>query len=337
MNFKYPSRLKFAHLPTPIEKMGKYSQILDGPEIYLKRDDLTGITLTGNKVRKLEFVVAEAMKQGADVLITCGGIQSNHARATAVIATQLGIKSYLVLRGQQTTAIEGNLFLDYLMGADIKFITAEDYQNRVDEIMEEVAEDLRQKGYKPYIIPEGASNELGAVGYIAATEEIIAQLKAANLEINTIICATGSGGTYAGLLMGKKIFEQNYEVVSINVCADEQYFINRIRGILEKAQHRFQLNLGLTKEDIQIIDGYVGKGYALSRPEEIDLIKKVAQIEGIVLDPVYTGKAMFGLTDQIKKGRFKKGEKILFLHSGGIFGLFAQRELFRNTQHSGAA
>ena len=328
MKFQYPSKIKLANLPTPIKKMEKYSQTIDGPEIYIKRDDLTGITLTGNKVRKLEFVVAEALEQNADVLITCGGIQSNHARATAVVAAQSGINSFLVLRGQQTADIDGNLFLDHLMGADVKFITAEDYRDHVDEIMEEAAENLRQQGYRPYIIPEGASNELGAVGYIAATEEIVSQLKAMNLKIDTIISATGSGGTYAGLLMGKRIFNQNYEVYGINVCDDEQYFINRISEILKKAQNRFKLNLNLSRADIKIIDGYVGEGYALCRPQEIETIKKVAQTEAIVLDPVYTGKAMLGLTDQIKKGRFIKGEKILFLHSGGIFGLFAYRGLF---------
>lgn len=329
MNFQYPSRIQLAHLPTPIQKMETYSQTLNGPEIYVKRDDLTGITLTGNKVRKLEFVVAEAQQQGANVLITCGGVQSNHARATAVVANKLGIKSYLVLRGQQPTDIDGNLFLDYLMGAEIKFITTEEYRERVDEIMEEVAAELRREGHKPYIIPEGASNELGAIGYVAATEEILAQLAGMNLRIDTIICATGSGGTLAGLLMGKKLFGQEYDVIGINVCDDEEYFVNRIWGILEKARTRFQLDLSLTKQDIRIIDGYVGEGYALSRPQEIDLIEKVALTEAIVLDPVYTAKAMFGLTDQIKKGRFKKEEKILFLHSGGIFGLFPKKELFK--------
>ena len=188
MKFQYPSKIQLAHLPTPIQKMKKLTNFLNGPEIYLKRDDLTGILLTGNKVRKLEFVAAEALQQDADVLITCGGIQSNHARATAVLATQLGMKSYLVLRGQSMADIDGNLFLDQLMGAGIKFITADDYRYRVNEIMEEVADELRSKGQKPYIIPEGASNELGAMGYIAATEEIIDQLKSMNLKIDSIIC-----------------------------------------------------------------------------------------------------------------------------------------------------
>lgn len=328
MTFSYPPRIKIAHLPTPMQKLKNFGSDLNGPEIYIKRDDLSGVALSGNKIRKLEFVLADAQAQHADILITCGGLQSNHARATAVAATQLGMKSFLVLRGDETAAIDGNYFLDHLVGADFKFITPEQYSNEVDEIMEGVAEQLRQQGHTPYIIPEGASNALGAIGYLAATEEILAQLKVLSLKLDAIVCATGSGGTYAGLLLGKKIFQQSYDVFGFNVCDDEAYFVNRIAGILENANARFNLKLSLTRNEIHIIDGYVGAGYALNRSEEIALIKAVASADGIILDPVYTGKAMYGLIDQIKSGRFKKGQKILFLHSGGIFGLFPKRSEF---------
>ena len=326
--FKFPPRIQLATLPTPIQKLERLSEQWGGIEIYVKRDDLTGMALSGNKIRKLEFVIAEARNQGADLLITCGGIQSNHARATAVAATKLGMKSYLVLRGQQGGETDGNLLLDFLVGAKVKYITPEDYSTRVDEIMTELAEELKKDGYHPYVIPEGASNELGAMGYLAATEEIVVQLKKRKLQIDYLVCADGSGGTHAGLLLGQKFYNQNYQVVGVNVCDDEAFFINKINQISEKAIDRFNLIVDFKKEDIKIIDGYVGEGYALNRQEEIDFIKLVAITEGLILDPVYTGKALFGVRDQISKGRFKKGEKILFIHTGGLFGLFPKRGLF---------
>lgn len=328
MMFKFPPRIQLATLPTPIQKLERLSEQWGGIEIYVKRDDLTGMALSGNKIRKLEFVIAEARNQGADLLITCGGIQSNHARATAVAATKLGMKSYLVLRGQQGGETDGNLLLDFLVGAKVKYITPEDYSTRVDEIMTELAEELKKDGYHPYVIPEGASNELGAMGYLAATEEIVMQLQKLKLEIDYLVCADGSGGTHAGLLLGQKFYNQNYQVVGVNVCDDEAYFVDKINQISEKSIDRFNLIVDFKKEDIKIIDGYVGEGYALNRQEEIDFIGLVAITEGLILDPVYTGKALFGVRDQISKGRFKKGEKILFIHTGGLFGLFPKRGLF---------
>ena len=326
--FKFPPRIMLANLPTPIEKLERLTEQWGGIEIYVKRDDLTGMALSGNKIRKLEFVIAEARNRGADLLITCGGIQSNHARATAVAATKLGMKSYLVLRGQEGGEADGNLLLDFLAGAKVKYITPEDYSTCVDEIMIELAEELKQDGYHPYVIPEGASNELGAMGYLAATEEIKNQLDAMKLDITYLACADGSGGTHAGLLLGQKYYNQNYQVVGVNVCDDEAYFVDKINRISNKAIDRFNLIVDFKKEDIKIIDGYVGEGYALNRQQEIDFIKQVALTEGIILDPVYTGKALFGIRDQILKGRFKKGERILFIHTGGLFGLFPKRGLF---------
>jgi len=328
LSFNFPSKLSLANLPTPIEKMDRLSKLWGGPEIYVKRDDLTGMALSGNKIRKLEFVIADAQKSGVDMLITCGGIQSNHARATAVAATKLGMKSYLVLRGQEGGEVDGNLLLDFLVGAKVKYITPEDYANRVDEIMSELAADLKREGHHPYVIPEGASNELGTMGYLAATAEIRKQLKEMNLRIDYLICAVGSGGTHAGLLLGQKLYQQNYQVIGFNVCDDEAFFVNKISRIASGAIEKFEIDVDFKSEDIQIIDGYVGEGYALNRQEEIDFIKQIALTEGLILDPVYTGKVLFGLQDQISKGRFKKGERILFIHTGGLFGLFPKRGLF---------
>lgn len=323
----YAKSIHLAQLPTPIEKLETLSKLFEGPQIYIKRDDLTGIGLSGNKVRKLEFLIAEAVVQECDVLITCGGHQSNHARTTAVSAAKMNLKSHLVLRNSMGGALEGNLFLDRLVGAEIQFITPEEYL-RVDEIMAEIAEDYKLKGHKPYLIPEGGSNELGALGYFKAAEEIAVQLKKKNLKIDHIIVAVGSGGTYAGLLLGKFMYDLRPEIHGINVCDDEAYFVNKIFGIVKKAQTRFNLRLNFDKGDIKIIDGYVGKGYGLSSQEEIDMIKRVALAEGIILDPVYTGKAMLGLADQIHQRKFKPDENILFIHTGGIFALFPKRSLF---------
>ncbi|MFQ5825197.1 MAG: D-cysteine desulfhydrase family protein [bacterium] len=327
MFYELPKSIKLAHLPTPIEKLEKLSLLFEGPQIYIKRDDLTGMVLSGNKIRKLEFLLAEALEQECDLLITCGNYQSNHARTTAVAAAKLRLKCHLVLRNTMGGTINGNLFLNRLLGAEIKYITPEEYLS-VDEIMAELANELKSKGHRPYIIPEGGSNEMGALGYLKAVDEIAEQLKSMKLQIHHIVTAVGSGGTYAGLLLGKFLFDLSAEIHGINICDDESFFVNKIHGILKKAQKRFNLEVNLSKKDIKIIDGYVGKGYGLSSQEEIDMIKRVSLAEGIILDPVYTGKAMVGLADKIRQGKFKPEENILFIHTGGIFGLFPKRTLF---------
>ena len=327
MAVSYPEKINFAHVPTPIEKLQRLSQMLEGPEIYVKRDDLTGMAKTGNKVRKLEYLVAEASRQGCEVLITCGGAQSNHARATAVAAAKVGMKSHLVLRDSTGGDLDGNLFINRMVGAEITFIGLQEYE-QVDDIMARLAEDYAAKGAKPYVIPEGGSNGLGALGYVSAMEETARQMKAQRLEFDHMICAVGSGGTLAGMILGRSITDLQCEIHGINVCDDAPYFQNRIANILRDAKRRFGFELNVQKQDIKIIEGYVGKGYGLSSQEEIDLIKQVARLEGLILDPVYTGKAMFALADQIRQGRFQKGERILFWHTGGIFGLFPKKALF---------
>jgi D-cysteine desulfhydrase len=327
MSITLPERYPLAHVPTPIEKLERLSQIFEGPEIYIKRDDLTGIGKTGNKVRKLEFLVAEALREGCQMLITCGGIQSNHARATALAAAKVGIKSHLVLRDSTGAETDGNLFIDRLVGSEVTFITTQEFE-QVDDIMHRLADDYARKGIKAYVIPEGGSTALGALGYVMAAEEISRQMKAMRLEFDHLISAVGSGGTLAGLLLGKSAYGIHAEVHGINVCDDAPTFQERTHNLIREAKRRFGFEITTQKKDISIIDGYVGKGYGLNRQEEIDLIKQVARTEGIILDPVYTCKAMYGLMDQIRQGRFKKKEKVLFWHTGGIFGLFPKRGLF---------
>ncbi|RMF65815.1 MAG: pyridoxal-phosphate dependent enzyme, partial [Calditrichaeota bacterium] len=258
---------------------------------------------------------------------TCGGPQSNHARATAVAAAKLGLKSHLVLRNSVAAQMEGNAFLSRLVGAEVTNVSAEEYM-RIDEVMQRIADEAREQGHKPYVIPEGGSNELGVLGYVKAVEETLAQLKRSKTKVHHVFVAVGSGGTYAGLLLGKHLFDFSAEIHGINVCDSASYFEGRILRLLKETKKRFGLEVSFTKKDLHILDGYVGKGYGLSSQEEIDLIKTIARTEGVVLDPVYTGKAMLGMVDQIRQGRFKAGETLLFFHTGGIYGLFPKRSLF---------
>lgn len=327
---KIPEKINIANLPTRIEKLEKLSEKLGGPNIYIKRDDQTGIETSGNKVRKLEFSVKEAIDRGCDTLITCGGIQSNHCRATAAIAAKLSLKSCLVLKGSSDEEVDGNLFLDKLLGAEIHFITPEEYKNRRMEIMKEIKSSMEGKGFKPYIIPEGASNGIGGFGYYKTMEEIIDQEKELGVHFDGIVVATGSGGTYSGLLLASKILNHSGRIYGVNVCDDEEYFKSKIHEILNESINYLNIDLNFSKDEIHIMDGYVGKGYALSRKEELEFISDFAKMEGIVVDPVYTGKAMYGLTEEIKKGSFSECKNLLFIHTGGIFGIFPGKKLFKN-------
>lgn len=325
---KLPVSMQFANLPTKIEKLDRLSAELGDVELYIKRDDQTGTEYSGNKVRKLEFSIGEALAQGCDYLITCGGIQSNHARATAAIAARLGLSSYLVLRGSEDEEIDSNYFLDKVLGARIKLITPEDYRERRMEIMEGLSDELSSEGHKAYIIPEGASNGIGTFGYYKAMEEILTQEKELGFKFDAIVTAIGSGGTYAGLFYANKTHDNTAKIFGVNVCEDAKYFKNQIADILEDSFRYTGSRIEFSKEDINIIDGYVGIGYAMSRPEEIEFIHRIARLEGIILDPVYTGKAMYGLVKEIKEDKLKDYKKILFIHTGGLFGLFPKKNLF---------
>jgi D-cysteine desulfhydrase len=318
---RFPKSLDLAMKPTPTERLKGLPQLPQGFEIFIKRDDLTGFYLSGNKIRKLEFIFYDVLKKNADTLITCGGFQSNHARATAILGTRLGLKSVLVLFGEDSPVLDGNLFLNKLVGAEIKYIPQDRYEE-LDAIMEELSSKFKKEGRRPYIIPEGASNELGVWGYIKASLEIKGQLDRMQLKIDKIVTAVGSGGTYAGLFLGSKMFDWQVQIYGINVKDTAQIFVDRIYELMMATKEKFKLKVNFAKKEIKIIDGYVGEGYAKSKKEELDLIKQVAENTGIILDPVYTGKAMYGLLDQLKQERFSKEDKILFLHTGGGFGLF---------------
>jgi D-cysteine desulfhydrase len=322
----YPARLNLGRTPTPLEPLSRLSEEL-GVEVHLKRDDLTGAELTGNKVRKLEFLLAQALATGCDTILTCGAEQSNHARATAIAAAKLGLNVRLLLRTRNPAnppPPEGNILLDRLVGAEIFWLTFEEYGQRA-EMLEREAESLRRSGKIPYIIPEGGSNALGAWGYIRAVEELaydLEELSRNNHKPTTIIHATGSGGTTAGLVLGVKLVGLDARVIGINVCNDRNYFMHVVGEICKTAIANYQLDLPFSgQDDIHIVDGYVGQGYGKASYQVLSLLVEMARTEGIILDPVYTGKAFYGMTQELRRNPETFGDRIVFIHTGGIFGL----------------
>ncbi|MFZ7125106.1 MAG: D-cysteine desulfhydrase family protein [Desulfobacterales bacterium] len=322
-----PPRLELAHCPTPLQRMSRIGREL-GVDLWVKRDDLTGSELSGNKIRKLEYVLADAVDKGADTVLTCGGVQSNHCRATALAAARLGLACTLLLRVDDPVSpppLEANSLLDRLSGARIVWVSREEYRQR-DSIFAREAGFLEKAGRRPYIIPEGASNAVGAWGYARAMAELaddIARLNEAGHKHTTVLHATGSGGTGAGLVMGKLLLGLDVRVAGVNVCDDREYFIRVSGDICREFIDRYHLDIAFDRErDLEIIDGYVGAGYAVSRREELELIARVCRTEGIVLDPVYTGKAFYGMVQELAADPKAFGERIVFLHTGGLFGLF---------------
>ncbi|MGZ3440109.1 MAG: D-cysteine desulfhydrase family protein [Polyangia bacterium] len=317
---RYPERIKRARLPTPVEPARRLSNKL-GIELLVKRDDLTGSSLSGNKIRKLEFLFAEAAAQGADTVITCGGEQSNHCRATAIAAAELGLRSYLLLRTDnpnEPPAAEANILLDRLVGAEIRWVTREEYKRRVQLFVEVQGQMLAQRR-KAYVIPEGGSNAVGAWGYVGCVEELAEELGDQPL---TLVYAAGSGGTGAGLILGIKLLKLPWRAIGVNVCDDKAYFVEAIGDIVEAAIKKWLLQINFDRSEIEILDGYVGIGYAKSRPEELQTIRDVARAEGLILDPVYTGKAFHGMARELERDKRAFGERVCFIHTGGIYGLF---------------
>ena len=320
-------KLNLANLPTPVYRLERISEEW-GVDLWIKRDDYTGAETSGNKIRKLEYTIAKALSEKAEVVITCGGIQSNHCRATAAVAAKVGIKSHLVLRIDEEPPVEENYLLDKILGAEITFISRKDYSNRRGEIMAEIAKEYEAKGIKAYVIPEGASDGTGNFGYIEAVQEIVAQEKELGVNFDAIVCAVGSGGTYSGLFLGAKIYAPDKKVYGFNVCDDEEYFLNVCESIASDTVKALGSDIEVKREEMNIIDGYKGLGYAISKDEELLFITELARKEGVILDPVYTGKAFYGLYHELKKGRFSEHKHILFVHTGGLFGVFPKQEQF---------
>jgi len=330
-DFTYAARLHLARLPTPVQRLDRLSEEL-GVNLLIKRDDLTGMALSGNKIRKLEFVLAEAMAQDSTAVITTGGSQSNHCRATAVAAVTLGLRPHLLLHtasGEAPAEPDGNLLLDLLVGAEIRYITTEQYDDS-DAHLARWAEELAAAGERPYAIPSGASNALGALGYVAMVDELCAQQRAGAVPggrlPDAIAHACGSGGTTAGLALGARAFGLDSDVVSYAVCDDVAYFQDKVDRIVNGAAARFPGLPGAKDVSYQVVDQWKGIGYALSTPEEMIFLRDFARADGVILDPVYSGKAFRGLVEELRQGdRYPHGSTVLFVHTGGLFGLFPKR------------
>jgi D-cysteine desulfhydrase family pyridoxal phosphate-dependent enzyme len=315
-------RIHLAYLPTPVEELPRLTHALGGPRLLIKRDDQTGLATGGNKARKLEFTVAEALRQGADTLITIGGVQSNHTRQTAAAAARCGLRCILVLRGHAPSAWNGNLLLDHLLGAQVIFSG----DRTREEVAEEVVKEQRVAGYQPYLIPVGASNEIGAVGFVAAIEELDSQLKERTLHVDRVVFASSSAGTQAGLCVGAKAIGFKSQLAAIAIDSHRHELQTEVAGIAVLTIRRLALEMSFSPDEVTAYDGYLGAGYAVMGEPEQEAIELMARYEGILLDPVYTGRAMAGLIDLIRKGEFGKDETILFWHTGGSAALFAYAE-----------
>ena len=324
-------RLHFAHLPTPLEPMKRLSEHLGGPNLWIKRDDCTGLSSGGNKTRKLEFLMADAVEKKADTIITQGATQSNHARQTTAIAAKLGMECHVLLEdrtGSEDPAYvyNGNVLLDQLHGSTISKRPGDTDMNAA---MEDLATQLRDDGKNPYIIPGGGSNEIGALGYVNAAIELMTQANDQSLRIDHLVHATGSSGTQAGLVLGMEGMNSGIPVYGVGVRAPKQKQEEMVFGLAQRTAEYMGLRADvIQRERVVANSDYVGDGYGLPTDAMVEAVKMMAQFEGILLDPVYSGKGFSGLIDLIRKGHFKKGENVVFLHTGGSISLFGYPEIF---------
>ncbi len=331
MNLARFPRIRLGHGPTPLEPMERLSARLGGPKLWIKRDDCTGLSTGGNKTRKLEYLMADAVGQGADIVITQGATQSNHARQTAAACAKLGLACHILLedrtgyRGAAYTQ-SGNVLLDKLHGAGVERrpggadMAAE---------MEAVAERLRAEGRRPYVIPGGGSNPVGALGYVAAALELVAQAAEIGLRIDHLVHATGSAGTQAGLVAGLVALNSGIPVLGIGVRAPRERQEANVLALARRTADHLDLPEGTVRPEHVVANcEYVGQGYGIPTEGMVEAIKLVAETEGLLLDPVYSGKGMAGLIDLIRKGRFGAGENVVFLHTGGAVGLFGYPDAF---------
>jgi D-cysteine desulfhydrase len=314
-----------AHLgffPTPLAEMPRLAKALGGPRLFVKRDDQTGLATGGNKTRKLEFTVGEALRQGADTLVTLGAVQSNHARQTAAAAAATGLRCVLVLKGHPPARATGNLLLDHLLGARVVFSGEETRERVADRVMEEE----RAAGHQPFLVPVGASDEHGAPGYVAAMEELDAQLRERGIRLDRIVVASSSFGTQAGMCVGARRLDLGVQIAGICIDSSAEELRREVARIAARTERRMGLDPSVTPADVVGFDGYLGGGYAVLAEPEKEAILLAARTEGILLDPVYTGRAMAGLIDLVRKGELGPGENVLFWHTGGAAALHAYAE-----------
>lgn len=322
------ARRRYAHGPTPLERLDRLTDHLGGPAVYMKRDDLQGIAAGGNKLRKLEFLVADALQRGADTLITGGAVQSNHCRLTLAAANREGLRCRLVLQERIPRSYRreagGNNLLYHLLGAEaIRVIGPDD---DIDVAMQEVAESLEGEGRRGYVMPVGGSTPLGALGYVACAQEINAQGAERGVAWDHVVCASGSAGTQAGLVAGMVLAGSDAAVTGICVSRGRDLQEPRVLALAQGAAELLGMTRAIPADAVRALDAYVGPGYSLPTEEMREAVHLLASLEGVLLDPVYTGKAMAGLIDQIRRGEFRRGENVLFVHTGGLPGLFAYPE-----------
>jgi len=330
MNLSRFPRRRYTEGFTPVEKLERLSKELNGPNIYMKRDDLLGLAAGGNKTRKLEFLMADALAKGADTIITCGAVQSNHCRLTLAAAVKEGLKCQFVLEERVPNSYDinnnGNNFLYKLM--DIEEVYVVPGGSDVMGKMQEVAKNLEAQGRKPYIVPGGGSNEIGALGYVSCAVEVLTQIYEKGIKIDHIVLTSGSAGTHSGFLAGIIGSNAGIPVTGIGINKKKDIQSENVYNLCQKVAAKLEMKNEITKEDIIVFDDYIGEGYSRPTDGMVEAVKLVAQTEAILLDPVYTGKAMAGMIDLIKKGYFKDCENILFLHTGGAPALYAYDKYF---------
>jgi len=323
-------RVELAHLPTPLRRLDRLSAHLGGPEIYIKRDDCTGLAGGGNKTRKLEFLMADALANGADCVITTGGMQSNHCRQTAAAAARLGLECRLALVDKVDWAEPayrraGNVTLDHVLGAKVTVFGADADR---DHVRAQMIEQAKSDGKNPYFVPLGGSNAIGALGYVAAIGEIQTQLAHMNISPKALYFCTSSGGTHAGLVAGAMIADRPFPIVGVHNEEDPKSIQATVEGLVDELIGHLGLSQNRLPDDVLVLSGYGEPSYGISNDKGNDAIRSMATHEGILLDPVYTGKALAGLIGDVEAGRLKKGDDVLFLHTGGAQALGAYSSLF---------
>jgi L-cysteate sulfo-lyase len=320
-------RVALGHLPTPLEPAPALTRALGGPRIFIKRDDCTGLALGGNKTRKLEFSMAAALEQRADLIVTSGGTQSNHVRQTAAAAAKLGLECQCVignpLRTFQADYIRtGNVLLDRLLGAQLH--VASDTGPATDAELARLVARAQRAGRRPYVIPVGASDGVGSLGYVNCATELLQQCATAGIEPSHVIVATGSAGTHAGLLVGLRLNASAIEVIGVAVSETSALKVAKVRRVVDQLVALIGAAPDLVADrDVAVLDAYVGAGYAIAAPSTIEAVRMAAQLEALILDPVYTGKAMAGLIDLVRTGRLHDAKDMIFLHTGGSPAIFA--------------
>lgn len=311
-------RVNFAHLPTPVEPMPRLGEILNIPNLYVKRDDQTGLAFGGNKTRKLEFLLADALSQGSKTLITTGAIQSNHCRQTAAAAAKFGLECTLILVGESPEQPSANLFLDKLFGANIVWVN--EVGSR-DSVLDDTFNQAKTAGKQPYLVPYGGSNPTGALGYVFAMQEFLEQ----KIEADWIVFASSSGGTQAGLVLGSRVFGFKGRLLGISVDGKRNELTNQVADLAARTSQKLGHHMDFSPESIYVNDSYCSTGYGNLTNYEIEAIHLFARTEGLLLDPVYTGRAAAGFIDLVHQGFFKKNDTVIFWHTGGQPAIFAPR------------